>query len=247
MMRAPLLVALLLGLALGLTLQGSAAAADEPAATTPADSKLHLALRTGFGVPLGTYAEQRSLAGFRETNVNALGDDTYGAIPLWLDAGYRLTPELMLGVYFAYGLVLPKTAESGDPLGGGCPEGFDCFASGVRLGVQAQYRFLLGPSFQPWLGIGLGYEWVSSRLEGQAFGIPLDASTSYSGPDLLQLQGGVDFRLGRVFGLGPFLSVSAMQYTSCSLELSGDASTCELNDGGWHGWLLLGVRGSAEL
>ena len=243
MTRAPALLVALFGVALA----DRAGATDEAAAASPRASNVHLALRTGFGVPLGTYAEQRSLAGFRETDVNALGDDTYGAVPLWLDAGYRLTPELMLGAYFVYGLVLPKTAASGDPLGGGCPEGFDCFASGVRLGLQAQYRFLLGPAFQPWLGIGVGYEWVSSRLEGQAFGIPLDASTSYSGPDLLHLQGGVDFRLGRVFGLGPFLSVSAMEYTSCSLELSADSSTCELNDKGWHGWLVFGVRGSAEL
>ena len=243
MTRAPALLASLLGVAL----VGRPATADESPASEPGGSNVHLAVRTGFGVPLGTYAEQRSLAGFRETDVNALGDDTYGAIPLWLDAGYRLTPKLMLGAYFMYGVVLPKTAESGDPLGGGCPEGFDCFASGVRLGIQAQYRFLLSPTLEPWLGIGLGYEWVSSRLEGQAFGIPLDASTSYSGPDLLHVQGGVDFRLGRVIGLGPFMALSAMQYTSCSLELSGDASSCQLDEKGWHGWLMLGVRGSAEL
>src|SRR5689334_18785802 len=107
MTRAPALLAALLVVALA----DPAAAADEAAAAAPGGSNVHLALRTGFGVPLGTYAEQRSLAGFRETDVNALGDDTYGAIPLWLDAGYRLTPELMLGAYFVYGIVLPKTAE----------------------------------------------------------------------------------------------------------------------------------------
>ena len=209
-------------------------------------SGLHLGLRTGFGVPLGRYADVRTQASVRDTDVNSLGDDTYGVIPLWVDAGYRLDPHFMVGGYFMYGVVLPKTAAAGDPLGGGCPEGFDCFASGVRFGVQAQYRFAPEAALRPWLGLAVGYEWIHSELDGELFSFPFEASASHSGPDLLQVQGGVDFELGSAFAAGPFAAASAMQYTSCSLELSGTKSTCELDDGGWHGWLVIGVRASLE-
>jgi hypothetical protein len=209
--------------------------------------RLHLGLRTGFGMPLGKYADVRTQATFRDEDVNSLGDDTYGVIPLWLDVGYRLHPNLMLGAYLMYGVVLPKTASASDPLGGGCPNGFDCSASGVRFGLQGQYSFAPDAAIKPWVGLAVGYEWIQSELSGELFGAALDAATTHSGPDLLQLQTGVDFSIDSSFALGPFAAASAMQYTSCSLILSGDASSCELNDGGWHGWLVLGARGAFEL
>jgi hypothetical protein len=209
--------------------------------------RLHLGLRTGFGVPYGKYADVRTLASSRDEDVNALGDDTHGVIPLWFDVGYRLSQHLMLGGYFMYGFVLPKAASATDPLGGGCPEGLDCFASGLRFGIQGQYSFAPSATVNPWLGLALGYERVSSQLTGELFSIPIDASTTHAGPDLLQLQGGADFRAGHAFALGPFAAASVMQYTSCTIELAGQESSCELDDGGWHGWLVLGVRGALEL
>ena len=211
------------------------------------EKRLHLALRTGFGLPLGSYADVRTIATFRDTNVNSLADDTYGAIPLWLDVGYRLAPSWMIGVYAMAGLVLPKTAESVNPLAGGCPESLDCSAFGLRLGVQGQYRFLPGEPLDPWLGLGVGYELIWSNLNGELFAQPIDASTSHAGPDLLHLQGGLDVALGDGLSLGPFLSVSAMRYTTCSAELNGDDADCELDEQSWHGWLMLGARGALEL
>ena len=243
--------AIRLGAALSVsTLMVAAAASSGAAEAAPGGEtlrRLHLGLRTGFGIPIGKYADVRTLAGAVDDDVNALGDDTHGVIPLWLDVGYRLSPHFLLGGYVMYGVVLPKTAPATDPLGGGCPEGLDCSASGVRLRIQAQYAFAPGAPLNPWLGVALGYEWVDSELGGELFSIPFEASTTHSGPDLLQLQGGADFRVNDGFALGPFAAVSAMQYTSCSLELSGEESSCEVDDGGWHGWLVLGVRGALEL
>lgn len=233
-------------LATALLVLGCASAGLARADETPAE-RLHLALRTGFGLPLGAYADVRTVAGFRDTNVNALADDTYGAIPLWIDVGYRLTPHWMVGVYAMAGFVLPKTAESADPLGGGCPEGLDCTAFGVRLGLQGQYRFSPSERLDPWVGLGIGYEWIWSNLNGELFNIPIDASTSYAGPDLVHLQGGLDVALGEGVSLGPFLSVSAMRYTACATELAGDEVDCELSEQSWHGWLMFGARGALEL
>jgi len=234
---------LVFGLCLAGLVSPGAARADAPARPP----RLHLALRTGFGLPLGRYAAVRTLASFRDTDVNALSDDTYGAIPIWLDVGYRWSDRWMFGAYAMAGLVLPKTAASSDPLGGGCPEGLDCSAFGLRLGLQAQYRFAPDERLDPWLGLGLGYEWIQSDLAGELFAFPVEASTSHSGPDLLHLQGGLDVRLSDAVAAGPFLSISGMRYTTCNASLSGDEVECELSEQSWHGWLVLGVRGALEL
>jgi hypothetical protein len=216
----------------------------EQTAVPAAPPRFRLGLRTGFGVPYGRYAQVRTLASFRDADVNHLSDDIHGVIPLWLDAGYRLSPHWVLGGYFTFGLVLPKVAPAMNPLGGGCPQDFDCAATGLRAGIQAEYAFLTGP-VRPWLGLGLGYEWVHTQIQGQM--LDLELATWHSGPELLQLQAGTDFSLSPGFALGPFLTFSAMQYTSCSLQLSGQSQSCELDDQAWHGWLLLGARGSLEL
>jgi opacity protein-like surface antigen len=240
--RGRLLLAALAALVVAPALAADARAPDP----VRIGGRLHFALRTGFGLPLGRYANVQALAGVQDED-NAIADDTYGVIPIWFDAGYRLSDHLLLGGYFMFGIVLPKTAPADNPLGGGCPEGFDCFATGVRLGVQAQYSFAPEGMLDPWLGVGMGYEWVSTQLEGEVFSFPFESSTRYSGPDLLQLQGGVDFHTRSIFSVGPFGSVSAMRYTSCSLTLAGEESRCELEEGGWHGWLVLGMRGVVEL
>jgi hypothetical protein len=228
---------------LAFTLVGSQpAAAGEP--STGALARFRLGLRTGFGVPFGQYAEVRTFASFRDPDVNAISDDVHGVIPFWLDAGYRLSSQLTVGAYFVFGLVLPKVAPATNPLSGGCPEGFDCAATGLRAGIQGEYAFLTGP-VRPWLGLGLGYEWVETHLQGKT--LDLDLATGHSGPEFLHLQAGTDFRLTPNFALGPFLTLTAMQYTSCRLELNGQRQSCELDDRAWHGWALLGARGTLDL
>jgi hypothetical protein len=236
-----------LGVLAGIAAVASTLARPAPAADAssgPLAGRLRLGLRSGFGIPFGHYAEVRTLATFRDTDVNALGDDTHGVIPLWLDAGYRPSSRLTLGGYFVYGFVIPKVAPASNPLGGGCPENFDCFATGLRAGIQVEYALLDGP-VRPWLALGLGYEWVRARIDGRELDLKLE--TAHSGPEFLHLQLGTDFRLPAHFGLGPFITLSALQYTRCHLQLMGQQQPCEIDAKAWHGWLLLGVRGLLDL
>jgi hypothetical protein len=201
-------------------------------------------LRSGFAVPYGRFADVRTLATFRDTNVHALSDDIHGAIPIWLEAGYRLTPRLTLGGYAVLGLVLPKVAPATNPLGGGCPENFDCSGLGWRLGVQAEYRFSTG-AVQPWLALGLGYEWVHSHIQGRQ--LMFELGSWHSGPEFLNVQAGADVPLSSAVAIGPFLALTGMQYTSCSLELLGQTQPCQLDDKAWHGWISFGARGALQL
>ena len=215
-----------------------------PARADGEPGRLRLGLRSGFALPYGRFADIRTLATFRDTNVHSLSDDIHGAIPIWLDAGYQLTPRLMLGGYAVLGLVLPKVAPAMNPLSGGCPENFDCSGLGWRLGIQAEYRFLSGP-LQPWVALGLGYEWVHSHIQGQQLNFEL--ASWHSGPEFLHVQAGADFRASPSLALGPFLALTAMQYTSCSLEWMGQSQPCQLDDKAWHGWVSFGARGTLQL
>lgn len=146
-----------------------------------------------------------------------------------------------------FAFALPKEANASDPLAGGCPSGVDCFAYGVRVGLQAQYSFSTSGVFRPWLGIGVGYEWLQVQLEGEVLGFPIDWTTGHSGPDLLHFQGGLDTSMGNAGRVGPFVGASAMQYSACSADLGETSPGCKIAQAGWHGWVVLGLRGALRL
>ena len=219
---------------------------SEPEASTGGGGRLHLGLRTGFGLPYGRYAARRRTGAVAENDIGAISKDTHGVVPLWLDVGYRLTPRLMLGAYAMYGLVIARQADADDPLAGGCPEGIECFAAGLRFGVQAQLSLGSVAGLEPWVGLGVGYEWIRVDLEGEVLGFPIDWKTRHSGFELLHLQAGVDAAVSEVARIGPFLSISAMRYSSCATTLDDSEPDCDVVDPAWHGWVVLGLRGSLE-
>lgn len=62
--------------------------------------------------------------------------------------------------------------------------------------------------------------------------------------------GGVDFRLDRVFGLGPFVDFSLGEYTGYlfspgeySSDEPPDRSYQDIPEKALHEWLMLGIRG----
>jgi hypothetical protein len=84
-------------------------------------------------------------------------------------------------------------------------------------------------------------------LEGEVLGFPINWSTRHAGWELLHLQGGVDVALGGATRLGPFVGISAMQYSSCAFLLDDEDVDCDVLDGAWHGWIVLGLRASLGL
>lgn len=228
---------------------GSSEAEPVETVTTPLLQKLPrfaLSLRTGFGVPWGGYADSRATEGFEES-VHKISSDTHGLVPLGLDFGYWLTPSLMLGAYAMVAGAVPKQAKPEAPLEGGCPSGIECEAFGARVGLQLQYYFRPDAALRPWLGWAVGYEWMEVTLQGDGLGFLVDWEHSYAGPQWLQLQAGLEQRWGALARVGPFMDVSAMQYSQCSANLGGPDLKCDIEKPAWHGWLLIGLRGSLHL
>lgn len=214
-----------------------------PARAQVKDSGLSLAARVGYGLPLGNVASD-------PTATLALSDDFSGEFPIWLDVGYRFNRNFFVGGYFQYAFAFVKnsTAFVATQVGQAVCElpGVSCSGSDVRLGAEFQYSFSPEASFQPWAGIGIGYEWTN--LKASASGV--DATLQYHGWEFLNLQVGGDFKVSEAFALGPYVAFSLGQYDTITISATGQASQSldiPSSAKSLHEWLQLGVKGTFNL
>lgn len=172
----------------------------------------------------------------------ALSDVVTGAIPIQLDVLYRITPAVSLGAYFSYAFTQTRLEIEGTVI---CEEpGVDCSGSQMRFGIQGVYAFQAGGS-RPWVGAMIGYEMLSVTASLEGFG---DLDASVQGWEWFTLQGGVDWKLGESFVLGPFVAFGFGQYTDRELEVPGEPAVAEsIPEKAVHEWLWLGVRGRFDL
>jgi hypothetical protein len=215
---------------------------------------LDLGARTGIGVGFGSITEGESLS-----------DRTGGLVAVGLDAGYRLGGLVTASVDASYARVslkrssLASTAVTGD---GPCFQGTSCSASLVRVGVAVRLHLMPRSAFDPWVGIGAGYEVLTVSESGQTHApqgpIRFDAvQVSLRGLEYGRLELGGEARLGASFSLGPFSSFSVARYDSSrssgAISVGNDTvqldsrSSRQIVTTSLHEWLVFGVRGSFEL
>jgi hypothetical protein len=198
---------------------GSSSTASSSA--EPAQNGLSFGARIGYALPIGSLVSGTSL-----------GNNVSGHLPLWLDAGYLFIPQLYVGAYLAYGVGFPANCTG------------ECSANVVRLGVDAQYRFLPAGRIDPWAGIGLGYEILNGSFpyDGALYAL------SFSGFEFFNLQGGVDFKVLPNLGVGPFLAFSLGEYANISASQNGIPDNgLFIEEKAVHGWFYLGIRAQYDL
>jgi outer membrane protein W len=154
-------------------------------------------------------------------------------VPLQLDATWRFGPHFSAGLYFAYGFTRldASVADRCDALGA------DCSVSRMRTGIQAAWAFTdVSQRFAPWLGLGIGYEWMKedASLQGRS------GVQHLSGWELLDFQGGVDVVTYRKLALGPYVDWSPLGWFT---RLDGSSIVKK----SMHQWLGFGVRGTLDL
>ena len=183
-----------------------------------------LGLRTGLAVPLGkaTGAPSGEMS-------NAFAPQ----VPLFVEIGGKVIPHLFIGGYLGLGF----GGTAGD-LRESCTSS-TCIGIGARFGAEAQFHYLAGGAREPMARLGLGYESVGVVIsEGNRTG-----NLSYNGFEFAHFMGGVDFRLSRVFGLGPFAGFSIGQYRKIHYELTGDTTIKgDIAETAIHEWLTVGLR-----
>jgi hypothetical protein len=196
----------------------------DSATHAPGDKKFILGARMGFGIPIG------------KVNGNATVDISHsvvGEVPLWLDIGYMVTPDVMLG---AYGQFAPLVTRN-------CDTGASCRGSDVRVGVQAQFLVSPGEKVNPWVGFGLGYEILSLGESMTGY----EATASFKGIELAHLQAGLDLRATTAVGIGPFVGYSIGQFSRATTSNALGWTSGDLANPVMHEWFEFGVRGVLAL
>ena len=144
----------------------------------------------------------------------SVSSSSNGALPIQIDLGWRLLPMLYVGAYGQYAPVFVKN----NPVS--CPDGFSCSAQDWRFGIQADVHPLPMVRFDPYVGIGIGYEILHTGINGST-DVPTpagtltgtaDASVVDRGWEFVTLTIGADFRANDFLGIGPFVSGSLNRY-----------------------------------
>ncbi|MGZ6134785.1 MAG: PEGA domain-containing protein [Myxococcaceae bacterium] len=187
----------------------------------PTAPHFEAAVRAGIGVPLGSAYQNGAGSDQSLSEI-----DSY-TIPIQLDLGVRLGGSWFLGGYFSYGFAGSNTTTF-------CSTSGDCSPSTLRVGGEVHWHPLGSASIDPWIGIGSGYEKVSVSSGS--------GTSSLSGWEFGNLQLGLDFALGSLFRIGPWVSFSIGQYGTASGPVSGVGVTVDLQNKTIHEWLMGGVR-----
>jgi hypothetical protein len=225
----------------------SAASADDAAAAS-SDSGIGASASVGTKEPIGLsvglglgYALSAGNVDRNDVTGNdeKLGDFFSHGIPIALDVGYQIDPNIDIGIGGQYALL---AAGGGEGCGNPAPQGsglrgnLTCSGSSIRLGVDARYHIQRYARIDPWFLVGIGYEWMHRGLSGSGGG---SASQNAMGLELGRLQFGADYEVAPRIRVGPFLGVSIAQYQ----RLSNGSATASILNKGLHEWWTFGVRG----
>src|SRR5690242_4991199 len=174
-------------------------AAVVTSATALADSTptgIEVGLRSGYVLPFG-----QVMGGSGNNN---LSDFLSGGVPLWVDAGYRLNPNIYIGAFFQYSFAIVAENAASAAGGGGytkCGQnGLSCSANVLLFGANAHYHFMPMAAFDPYVGPGAGYEIANSNFSAGGS----SGGASYSGFQLFNVQAGGDYKFMPGLGVGPF-------------------------------------------
>ena len=194
----------------------------------PARTGFQMDIRTGYSIPMGTAFGESS-----DQDTTKLTDIASGQVPVILDIGGKVIPELFVGGYLGLGF-----GSAGGDFKKLCDaRGRKCSAVDVHLGFVIQYHILPAGSVNPWVGYGVGVE--SLGLSNVSTSNTTTDTATITGFEFARLMGGTDFRVSDVFGLGPFIDLSLAQYSTIKV---GDRST-DISNTKMHEWLTLGIRG----
>jgi hypothetical protein len=174
-----------------------------------------MSIRTGYALPMGSiYAGEKMSQGFG------------GQVPFLFDIGGKVHKYIFVGGYLGLNF-------------GGCGDlvANDCAAVSFRIGGEIIGSFRPGAVVNPWLGYGIGIE-VSGISANNG-----TSSLSLFAPEFGHFMGGVDFRVSRGFGIGPFVDFALGEYTSASATVNNVTQTGNLADQKTlHEWLTLGAK-----
>jgi hypothetical protein len=207
-------------------------------------SRLEVGLRTGYGVPIGRATRDAA---------TELSELVSGQVPIGVDFGARINGHVAFSLYYSYGfgLVGSYLREACDLFEGsmtGATVDVSCYARSHRVGLQIGYHFFPKHDFDPWIAAGIGHEFLDFTLSTASRSGSATSTIDADGMEFINVQSGLDYRLGEHFRAGPFLGVTMTTYGSFTRSCHGacgvaGSSGGDVRHGATHSWLFLGLRG----
>lgn len=182
-------------------------------------SGIRVGLRSGVALPLG----QAFVAS------GVLSDTITAYVPLRLDAGYRIDRHFYVGFIAQLAAIMPN----------GCGAGDRCSGTNSRFGAMLAYHLRPARALDPWLGVGMGFEILSTSRSLDGTKVDIAAR----GLELFDLELGADLRPSRALRIGPVLSTSIGRYSSITVN----GTPTRDFDMALHAWVMLGIRGAFDL
>ncbi len=211
-----------LGFTVAALLAAGRAGAQVPPIPAPPQGP-SLGARVAWGFPAGNIVSGESLSG-------ALS----GALPLQLDLSWRFDRHFSAGFLFSYA---PGFVNA-------CPPGDSCSGRSTGFGLQAIYTLDPAGALRPWLGIGVGYQWL--KLEQTSAGIVY--ADTFSGFQWVDLQVGGDLSLTSRLWVGPYAAMTFATFSDVSASAGGLAGSGSIPSGDrrLHEWIVVGLRATYE-
>jgi hypothetical protein len=172
--------------------------ASAPAVLTDAGTEytgLSVGIRAGFALPAG------------HAKSSDLSDVVKYEVPIGIELGYYLRPNFYVGGYFTYAFAgTSKTAQSV------CPTGTDttCNAQSYKAGLVAEYAFRHTTKLSPWVRFGMGLD-VLNLTATDNTGTTVQSS-ALTGFEWATLSGGLDWKNGYFYGIGPYAELALGDY-----------------------------------
>jgi hypothetical protein len=188
--------------------------------------------RSGWAIPFGSL-----VAG------DAMQANFDGMVPLWFDAGYRVSEQFYAGGYFQWGFAFVSDEV--------CPPALlRCTATDLRFGLDVHWHFkslIEGGSwagaFDPWVGVGTGYESTIIRLSaGEAKSHETDGGFEFGNVQL-----GGDYTGLSSWRIGAFSSLAIAEYLHRTTGTPAGSASYSLPHPAVHLWLTFGARVQYDL
>jgi hypothetical protein len=206
--------------------------------TPPSEDKvsksgISIGVRFGIGFPAGPAEAPSTIVGMDGMLIQSSGElgDAVGVIlPVTVDVGYRINPHWYTGGYVsvAYGTAPSSACAS---MG---TDAASCYESDIRLGLDVQYNFFPTWKFQPWLGVGAGWEILNSIATDDAGD---EESGSINGVEFAHIDLGVDYQFADRQRTGPYFTTTFGDYTSAPAGIPPTSQTIFV-----HEWFMVGWR-----
>jgi hypothetical protein len=198
--------------------------------------------RVGYSFSSGDYASSLPIGSASDQGVLPA---ISGAVTFGGEVGVRIAHSVFLGGFFHYGVLSTSCI---DPPANGVL--VSCSGHDIKAGVETMLHFAPRGSIDPWIGVGLGHEWMQVSVS-ESGGQTRTATQTFDGWNFADLSLGLDFHVGDSVGVGPYFELTSGSFTSDSASVTGPgasmAGSTDISSQSSHQWFTLGLRGTFDL